>query len=78
MHHRFDMHKVDKKAIQDMERARKWHEAINEKIEKNGGKPFSLMNDAIKNAKKNHLIGEKTVNQAHVIRKKGNNARHKF
>ena len=78
MPHRFDKHPKDKTAIANMAHARQWHRALNDELHKIGKRPESLMNNAIKEAKKHHLIGDKTAAIAHKIRKDGNEARHKF
>lgn len=78
MPHRFDKYAKDKSAIAKFDHANKWHRALNDELHKIGKRPEPLMNDAIKNAKKYHLIGDKTAAMAHKIRKDGNDARHKF
>lgn len=78
MVHRFDKYKPDPNAIEKMIQARKWHEAINDKLKNVGKHPQPLMINAIKEAEKRGLIHQRTVAMAHKIRKEGNIGRHSF
>lgn len=78
MPHRYDMRPVDRNAIRDMANARKWHQAMNQDLKKNGKKPEPLMINAIKKAEKYGVIGHHTAARAHEIRKNGNKGRHEF